>query len=376
MAVVAAKVITLSRNEHDLIEDFVEYYAFLFGPSNVVIVDNGSDDPRVLAAYDKYRAQGVVVESETSRDMRDMAQIVTDAMRRHSRSCEFLLPLDTDEFLFLPGSPSTTDPETVRSMVHAELARVPPDVSVLRYAQFLGSVADPRAVDYVDRRHRRPARHVTTFRDQGWDKLIVRAPAFRSISQGNHHAEVSWGSTARSSLLGLLHFHETGAARKLERCVMSMRGYRQLHQADDGGGGADTQDRQLATCDAIIARRGFGGHRVEQYRIFVLRRIACREFREAMGRYPTIEELARILASLPATPIDAVTTRKRLRSAALATCDIMRINPSASEQEEDALVLHDPEPPRDAIVVTQLRRILGHPALSECAKRAEERKTV
>ena len=42
--VALAKVILITRDEHELIDDFVEYYGnVLFGMRNVVVIDNGNN---------------------------------------------------------------------------------------------------------------------------------------------------------------------------------------------------------------------------------------------------------------------------------------------------------------------------------------------
>ena len=288
-----AKVLVLTKNEYDLIDDFLRFYSFIFGASNIVVIDNGSDDPRVLQTYETYTKLGVVIERDADRGMMDMAQIMTDAMRRHASEATFLIPLDTDEFMFLPGRPDIRDIVDARAAIleHLRGLESAPGVSILRYAKFLGSVADPGSADYVDHKHTRPARSIRTYHDQGWDKLIARSSDFVSISQGNHHATTrcSDGQPSKqlkSELLGLLHFHETGAARKRERCVMSMLGYGHMTAEELLLG----PDEQLALCEVVIRRRCFGGHRVEQYREFLRREILCREFSRANGRLPSQEE--------------------------------------------------------------------------------------
>ena len=280
------KIVTLSKNEYDLIEDFLIYYDSIVGVENIVIVDNGSDDPRVLAVYEKYRKRGLTVEGD-SKGMMSMAQIVTDAILRHRGGAKFIMPLDTDEFLFFVGPESL---ESRKKRFESILMSQGDDVSVLRYSSFLGSIADPESRDYIDHKHTRPARSITTFYDQGWDKLIVRADKFVSIAQGNHHAAVTGGRENKVPL-GLLHFHETGGARKRERCIMSMKGYGQMDLALEKDLVQDLW-KQLERVDLVISRKGFGGHRVDQYRIFLLREIVHVEIRRLVSRNPkSVEEV-------------------------------------------------------------------------------------
>lgn len=380
-----AKVVVLTRDEYDLIEDFLIHHGALFGFENIVVVDNGSKDARVLEVYERYRAKGVTVESDV-RAMTSMAQMVTDALQRHRGSCRFLIPLDTDEFMVhgtleslskSEGQQASSNHEDIKKRISEELEAIPDDVSVLRYGRFLGSIPDPESDDYVAFKHQRPARSVTTFYDQGWDKLIVRGDAFVAISQGNHHARTAYGRTLTLENFGLLHFHETGAARKRERCLMSMRGYRQIHFLEAQG----TLEGQLRACNELIKQKLFGGHRIEQYVVFLRRAVLCHELSALASRYGTSgpmsildidssRKLAPILADIAkdedAGWRDYPDSRGCIRARLLSAVPISIRQPAgasdaADAAEPDAVVLYDPPPnlavtaPKTVIEVQQLR---------------------
>lgn len=280
MTKVLAKVFVRSRNEYDLMDDFLAFYGYIFGFSNIIVIDNGSDDHRVHATYAKYAEKGVTIESDAS-GMTNHGHIMTDAMIRHRSSCEFLIPLDTDEFMFFPAAPSIATMQDARGVIHSHLESLPSEISIIRYMRFLGSVADPRSPDYRDFKHHRPAHAIREFYDQGWDKLIVRSSAFVSVSLGNHHAVVSGGTVAQSDTLGLLHFHETGSKRKRERCEMSMLGYEHMDVRS-----ITDIDAQLRRCDEIIKWKTCGGHRVEQYRTYLRKQVLCREYMRLLSHLP------------------------------------------------------------------------------------------
>lgn len=274
-----ARVVLLTRDEYDLLDDWVAHHAALFGLRNIVIIDNGSTDPRVLRTYDRLRSAGVTVRVDAS----PFAQ-ATQFMTRHMAELaaapdapEFLLPLETDEFMFIRGPGAALSAGAVRDA----LAAIPADVSVVRYGAFLGSVVDPADPAYTPARgFDRPARQMTRFFDQGWDKLIVRASAFRCMTQWCHHAAVSRGRTATCETLGLLHFHDTGFRRLVERALLVMRSF----------GYVDTEaplDKQLAAA-AHVRRSGLScGHKVEYYDILLRRRAVL----EAVRRHSASDGL-------------------------------------------------------------------------------------
>ena len=99
-----AKVIVYTKDEYDLIEDFLNYHGSIFGFSNLIVIDNMSSHPRVLEVYKKYVSLGVTVIHNTHGSMRSMAATNTTVMSR-IRQCfpktKYLIPLDTDEFIAL-----------------------------------------------------------------------------------------------------------------------------------------------------------------------------------------------------------------------------------------------------------------------------------
>jgi predicted O-methyltransferase YrrM len=272
-----AKVILLTRDEHDLIDDFIAYYSSLFGARNVVIVDNGSKDPRVLRAYDAHRdAGGLVIVDH--RPFSNAKSFMTEHMRALAPSCEFMVPLETDEFMF--STKDMPDASFVLEAAHVNeyLASLGDDVSVVRYGEFWGSVPVDDSIAGAG-----PARSIVTFFDQGWDKLIVRSSTFVRMSQWCHHADVTRGKTVTSHL-GLLHYHNTGFKRLVERAlqVIETFGY-----VDTKAPLLDQLARTSVLRDAPIAC----GHKLKYYDEFLRRQVALQEFRRVHGRLPTADEL-------------------------------------------------------------------------------------
>ena len=281
------KVVLLTKDEHDLIEDFLTFYTGLFGDENVVVIDNCSTDPSVLETYARFRARGVQVHTEAG-NFRDAVHFMSVHMARLAAAPDaptFLLPLETDEFLFLPEQ--AADVAVSADAVRAALLAIPPDVTVVRYAKFLGSVVNPEAdpSGYEDGRYSRPARQMSTFYDQGWDKLIVRADAFVRMSQWCHHAQVSYGREATCGALGLLHFHEAGFHRQVERALPVMRAYGHIDLTAP-------LHEQLVQAAAINRSSAACGHKVRYYDVLLRRRAVLHAFRDlAVQRLPTRAEM-------------------------------------------------------------------------------------
>ena len=118
-----AKVIVITKDEHDLIADFLEFYGALFGRENVVVVDNGSDpaDERVQGAYRAHLAAGGDVRVD-ARPFVDAVAFMSEHMRSIAPTCEFILPLETDEFIYMIDRASDEGYATARADVEAALA--------------------------------------------------------------------------------------------------------------------------------------------------------------------------------------------------------------------------------------------------------------
>lgn len=212
------KVVLLTKDEYDLIEDFIKYYSYLFGISNIVIIDNGSTDQTVFATYFKYIPQGLTVIQDTSPFQEAnvfMTRHIRDVINKHPET-EWIMCLETDEFLFRRADlEGAIEPR----MIHDYLASVPDNVTCLRYKHFWGSVVDPIKLGeaYCDGLVKQPVHHITEFYNQNWDKPLVRAKAFVAMTQWLHHAHVSYGEKMVCEELGLLHYHNTGKRRLFER---------------------------------------------------------------------------------------------------------------------------------------------------------------
>jgi len=274
------KVFVFTKNEYDMIEDFIKFYGGLFGYENVVVIDNRSTDERVLEVYKKYMPLGLTNLYTEGRNMQNHSAIMTEYMKSFKDHCDFVIPLDTDEFMFF-----TTGGELSKERIHAYFDSIPEDVSIIRFKQFLGSCPDPDSPSYINYKHERPAQNITQFYDQNWDKIIIRAKKFISSSMGNHNAVVIDGKYIVSDQLGLLHFHETGIYRQYERARQGVKGY--------GFVDPDHQDivEQIKRCHAF--KNSTGGHHCKYYLYFVIRVYFINRWKQVKGdgTLPTAKDM-------------------------------------------------------------------------------------
>lgn len=262
------KVFTVTRNEYDLIDDFVKYYSRLFGAANVHLIDNDSDDERVLAVYERCRADGVVLDRAPTYEGSGQGDALTAVMKKYKNSCDFMLALDTDEFLCRVdgggdgGSSVSCEAGDITDVIRgwSDPAHTMFKIAGQRWA----CVCDPDADGYRDHKLTRPVADAVVFQREPYvRKWFFRAPAFLRTSNGNHRGKVATGVAREVQSLGVIHFHNTGRKRMFERCEQIMKAYKYVR---DG----TTVEQRIDAIERNAARWTTGGHRVKQYHEFML----------------------------------------------------------------------------------------------------------
>ena len=91
------RLFLMTKNERELIDDWIQYHAHLFGMENIYILD-GSDNEEVLGIYENYKKQGLNVRY-TQADLNELAEELTQYMNENKGVGNFIIKLDTDEFI-------------------------------------------------------------------------------------------------------------------------------------------------------------------------------------------------------------------------------------------------------------------------------------
>jgi len=254
-------IFCLTKDDWEIIEDFIYYHQRIVGYSNIYIIDNGSTDHRVHSVYKKYAPLGLHIFSEIGPYQH--ANLLNKYINVYKHLYEFIVPLDSDEFLYssvdreLGNDPS--DPAHITEVFH----KLPKNLTYLGISESLTTMSAPFTTIY-------PARDLTKFElttvknnNLFIEKRIYRSEAFIGIDEGNHSGNVSPNPGTKPSLtripIGHVHFHNTGNLRKFQRDAkfMSGRGY------------SDTTRPYNEQYDMIFFMRGkefcFDNHRVLSY---------------------------------------------------------------------------------------------------------------
>lgn len=219
-----AKVFTVTKNEYDLIEDFIRYHGDIFGYDNIVVLDNESDDPRVLDIYKEYAPKGVTVRYVSGYTGDMQGHHFTQAMKEHATTAEFLIGLDTDCFF-------TVNEKCDRDTICTYLQSLPKHCDIFTMQKFLLSVVDTSSDNYVDNMLVRPTSCTSFVLRSGYAGIglvrhvFFRGHAFVSTQNGNHGGVSMTNTYHNCPEIAYVHYHDTGKRRHLERCKAILIAY-------------------------------------------------------------------------------------------------------------------------------------------------------
>lgn len=259
------KIFTVTKNETDLVADFVKYHGRVFGYNNIILIDNNSSCPIVLQLYKQFQLLGVTIEHQPTYHGRSQGEAFTKFMKKYKGSCDFLIGLDTDEFLQFPDFLNYTTPCNTKQRFEEYFQSLKPKKIYTKFnvVTYFSSVVDPTSQHYIDHSFQRPATDIITFRQTPAKpiKCFFRAESFLSTVNGCHNGKVSSGQEVVSDLC-YVHFHDTGMRRSVERAREIIFGY--------GFADVDSHmDSQLLSLQQVTSN--IGSHRVLEYGLFLSR---------------------------------------------------------------------------------------------------------
>jgi hypothetical protein len=279
----------MTKDEYDLIEDFIIYYGHIFGYNNIIIIDNMSTNSVVLDVYTKYISKGITVYKEESYRGDDQGRAFTKYMNMYKDKAEFLIGLDTDEFMFSVDKLKNNNECTDKNDIITILKNMPEDITCIVFNSYVYCIPDPTYKNYINGKNQRPAQdiihffkhHANAINSPPVIKCLYRSSAFIGTYNGNHNGIVSYGRRDFINI-GLFHFHSTGQYRVYERCKNVINGYNYFN----------TDSSIKEQIDILCNNRYcYGYHRVDQYYKFIMRKNILELFILYIKRLPTNNEL-------------------------------------------------------------------------------------
>lgn len=186
------KVFTFQKDETDILEDWIDYHGYLFGIDNIYIIDHDSKNCKELI-----QNKGAHLVNFSGKFEGNKASQLTKLINEHKNNCDFVIPLDVDEFILKQdGKEISANKE-----------------DILDCFEKLGGCGAYKFSSYSVARHDKDPLtefiFVTDIPDHGrferW-KTFWRSGKFVKTDQGNHGTVGPYEKTN----LSLLHFHHRG----------------------------------------------------------------------------------------------------------------------------------------------------------------------
>ncbi len=291
------KIFCVTKNEYDIIEDFILYYGNLFGYDNIIIIDNNSSNNIVLEIYNKYKLLGVTIYYESRYDGNSQGDNFNKYMSIYKDTCDYLIGLDTDEFLFSYIEFKNNNDPFNKEKILEIFSNYKITDTLFKIDYYPCSIVDPTNNNYIDNKIINPIRNIIYFSNDmnmteidecNWKwcytpKYFSKSNAFINTSNGNHHINISYGNEVNSNL-GLLHFNNTGNRRYYERAKAVIDGYKYF-----------STDLNIKDQIDILKenKQNFsqGFHKVCSYNFILLRMYIFDLFIKYIKRLPEEEEL-------------------------------------------------------------------------------------
>lgn len=198
------KVFLFQKDEEEVLSDWLQYYSYIFGSENLVVIDHESQSQDVCRLLELYRLCGTEVITFSGSFEKKHA-ILTKEMLKHKNT--FLLPLDADEFIVTDSSArdasSVASLHIDRARIHQAFHALPVDGRKYKFAYTYNTrpnatachdfVAPSRVNTTSDRSNRRTVTSQLALDKQPYfprSKTFYHSDGFLYTDQGNHYGAV------------------------------------------------------------------------------------------------------------------------------------------------------------------------------------------
>jgi len=226
------KIFTVTKDEYDLIEDFITFYGYIFGYDNLIIIDTGSTDKSVLEYYQMIkREKNVNIVFENGYENGKQGEHFTKYMtiEKNKNSCDFLLGLDTDNFLILPNATFIDPKEYINYFETLDKNQN----KFLIHSTF-DSIIDINNNNYINNKYLRPARYCEKYYKTATVHInFYRCKHFCTTYNGNHKGITIPDQSPILTNLIVIHYNNTGITRHIERTMNILINYKYINYIDD-----------------------------------------------------------------------------------------------------------------------------------------------
>ena len=246
------KIFLMTKNETALLQDWLKYHSYLFGPENIIAID-GSDDPRIEEIFSTYIAKGLI-RYRSKTNLNGLAAELTEKMHLHKGPEDFLIKLDTDEFLAHVGQSQPEDYDAFEGQnpdrhlsvdgFDAVLDALP--VSDHRYRTGFTTWSMPKSGTVS-----RPTTEITRFSplQRTTVKAFYHSQSFIKTDLGCHNGLTKRRRGFINTGLTLIHYHSVSVEDSIRRAEQVLLSHGYIAREDS----AETQIQKLSD---VVSKRG------------------------------------------------------------------------------------------------------------------------
>jgi glycosyltransferase involved in cell wall biosynthesis len=201
-------IFMMCKNENDIIKDWVDYHARIFGEKNLYIVDNGSDDG-TLEILEKYKNINLY---KNKCNFNKKSKIITNLMK--NSSADIVFPLDADELIVYDDGKNICIEKTLLYLSNMKLGQL-----AWHARRILNCIP-------CSDKNKYPMQSISQFYlyETIHKKLFFPQKEFISVDTGFHKGKVKCQiQETRLSNISLIHYHFRNKKRWLKSTALKLQ---------------------------------------------------------------------------------------------------------------------------------------------------------
>ena len=215
-------VVCYQKNEDDILDYWLDYHSEIFGEENVMLLDNYSDDPKVLRTLDVWEDRGVRILREQGPYI-DKGMLILNATKKYFPDAAMLVPLDIDEFITIYNYTKISyyaNPMISKRAMKDRLKRyVKLPYECYGLCKYYSSVS----TDVDD-----TVESIRFFTRSSFSraqcKKMFKLENVTYLDHGSHKVN-SDVRCQNLNTIGILHYHNRGARRTVDRAIVDAIGF-------------------------------------------------------------------------------------------------------------------------------------------------------
>lgn len=221
-------LITLQCNEWDILGPWLEYHAAIFGVHNILLLDNHSDRPDVLALLRLWESRGLRVLWEQGPYLKKGDLILKAAHKYLSNNIDqIIIPIDIDEFITVFSTNGLGIPVINKNLILQEIQKFQlSSYSGLGLRPYYESISTNINDTLLTIKYF--YKNIYTERHS---KKMVKLNTVTKIDHGSHEVlfkDNNYYVLSSTMGLGYLHYHHRGPMRTIQRALVDCIGMNKI----------------------------------------------------------------------------------------------------------------------------------------------------